>query len=676
MATPKDPIETLITFFTKQTATLQTGIYTILWGAPVKATQAKQPTAEQKSPNFLSSGLYNILDTINGVDLCDVLSYLTTTVNIKQKPRPEKSTWTNEQKVLYAVQDTAKEVQNTIDRYLALPTSLVRSYTGIRPQIETNNQAVTGSGAPVNSDQLAGRDVVRFNVYNLMQNLKEILSVLTPNSPNSIFTPEDSTLVSQVPGLGNSLNFLDDFTGFMNQYTDYRNINNEDLQKLLQKINQVRSICVTIQTLDFKSAITTVGNFLGTDIRAQIQKLSKVFDPTKLIPTLKQVADAVSGFARIAQKVYNILTQLQFIIKLALLLIKVFKFIQKFFISLPLPSMFVTHGITAALESAKEAAKDKSDQVVRRLEQTNGLLVVLINFVRYVLVNTNQILAKLQILITKLEACELIKDSPVLDDLKASYAELKTVQEQLATYIAIHDGKNSPDNALFGVYSIRVVDEELTELTVKNKRRRGIALDPNGALVAQSDLTFATNTAIIIEEVKVKLLSLGLVSAKLSTLDQADLAVIATSVSYLETDTVLGDDFNFDNLLSENIDPPDGSDENQGLGLNAFINNLKGGRKLRKRVRAAMDNSSKKFQAQIAKDKVAGAAVIDSDKVSQVVGVGSDAEIGNVTAQQRLDLLRQYKSKNPIQSKVAEEKLIEDEKAGGPGRKADPKTGL
>ena len=82
MATPKDPIETLITFFTKKVAILQTGLYSIFWGVPVKASTTKQPSTSDKSPNFLQSGIFNILDTINGLDLCDVLSYITTTVNI------------------------------------------------------------------------------------------------------------------------------------------------------------------------------------------------------------------------------------------------------------------------------------------------------------------------------------------------------------------------------------------------------------------------------------------------------------------------------------------------------------------------------------------------------------------------------------------------------------------
>ena len=44
---------------------------------------------------------------------------------------------------------------------------------------------------------------------------------------------------------------------------------------------------------------------------------------------------------------------------------------------------------------------------------------------------------------------------------------------------------------------------------------------------------------------------------------------------------------------------------NNGKSLNAFINNLKGGRKLRRRVRAAMKTQADTAKAQIAKEKTA-----------------------------------------------------------------------
>ena len=632
---PKDPIETLILFFTKTTATLQVGVYKLLWGVvtnpPVLITEKDpitgkivivknnppSPTAFQKVTNFFQSGVFNILDTINSVDLCNVITFLSNTSNSKPQKRPPKAEWKAPQVVFYGIQDTAKLAQNTIDRYLALPTTLVRNYVGVEPQVVTPKQAVTGSGAPQGTDTITGTNVQKYNVYSLSQALK---GIFTPTNQNSIITAEDRTLLSQVPGIGGSLNYIDDFIGSINQYTDYRNISNEDLQKLLKQINDVRSVCVTIQTLDFKSVLSTVGNFLGTDVRAEIQKLSKVVDPTQLLTVIKQISDQVNGFVKIAQRTFNILTQLQFIVKLSIIFIKIFTFIEVFFTTNPAPGATLTAGILANFEKAREAATNGKSRVIRRLEQVNGLLSVLISFVRYLLTSAIELLNRLRVLIEKLEACEATKDSPVLLELKASYNNLNQIQEQLLTYIAIYDGKTNPDTTTFGVYSIRVVDEELTDKSIVNKRRRGIAVDSSGAIVTQSDLTFATNTSVIIEETKVKLVSLGLVAPQFSSFNGSDLSVITTSLSFLENDTALNPEFNLNTLLQENPDVPDSTDTNAGTGLNAFINNLPGGRKLRIRTRAVMQEASAKVKSQIDQAKVDGKNAISAPNVSTSVG--------------------------------------------------------
>ena len=249
---------------------------------------------------------------------------------------------------------------------------------------------------------------------------------------------------------------------------------------------------------------------------------------------------------------------------------------------------------------------------------------VIVLFIRYLVTNANELLVRLDTILTNLEVCEAVKGSDVLAELQTTRGALVDLRDELLIYLNEYDSKTNPDTAMFGVYDIRIVDEEITDKEITNKRRRGIALAPDGQLVTQSDLTFATNTAIIIEEVKVKLLSLNLVSSQFNLLDSSDLAVIATSMNYLENDTVLGEDFNFDTLLNESKDLPDSADENQGLGLNAFINNLSGGRRLRKRVRTALDNSSTTFKNQVAQEKVNGENLLKTDNIASSVGTGNE----------------------------------------------------
>lgn len=632
-------------------ANLQIGVNKILWGSantqpqvsakynPVSGSleytvtpalqQSRAPqdpgTAFSKIKDFSQSGVYNILDALNAVDLCSVLTYAYDNINIKKNPRPPRETWSESQESFYALQDQAFAVQTTIDKYTALPNVLVSSYIGTNPTTVTNQQAVTDSGAPSGSNNISGTNVDKFNTYNLILAIQDILQRERQSATGSLFTPEEKQLIALVPGLAGNINFLDDFLGYVQKYTDYRNISNEELIKLQRKISQVRAACVTIQNLNIKSGAALIGNFLGVDIRSQIQQLSRFINPTRIIPRLKQINDAIRSFIRIATKVQNVLTQMQFIIKLALLFIKVLKFIQSFFLTNPLPSLFTTAGIQNAFSKAREAAQNTTGDLVRLLKEVNALLGVVLIFIRYLLANANELLIRLDRLLLSLEGCEATKDSDVLKELRATRESLVELRDQLGTYVTQYDSKTNPETAFFAEYEIRVVDEEVIERAIVNKRRRGIALDKNGFIVTQSDLTFATNTQVIIEEVKVKLISAGLVQPSFAIFDGQDLAVISTSLDYLDSNDVLQDDLNLQTV--ENLDTPDNEDENKGTGLNAFINKLPGGRRLRRRTRASLDAANQRLAGQLAGEGQAARSALNvGTATAQFVGTGNEPE--------------------------------------------------
>ena len=175
-------------------------------------------------------------------------------------------------------------------------------------------------------------------------------------------------------------------------------------------------------------------------------------------------------------------------------------------------------------------------------------------------------------------------------------SSLNGLLDELAIYVINFDSKTDPDTALFGTYQIRIIDEEVVDLSVENKRRRGVALDQYGAIVTQSDLTFATNPQVIIGEVKQKLVSLGLVRPDLGSLDGDALSTVSESLDYLDNNDILQDDLN---ISTTSIDSPDNVDESKGLGLNAFVNNLKGGKRLRKRTRNALAKSRAELRNQL-----------------------------------------------------------------------------
>jgi len=632
-------LEKIIIGAAKGVADLQIGVNKILWGNantqsafsakydPVKGSveytaQTTQPVAVKKG-SLINSGLYNALDALNSVDLCNVITYTLDTINLKKTPRPPRETWGPEQEAFYSLQDQCFTVRVLIDKYTAFPNTLVSSYLGTDLEAITNQEAVNTFGAPLNSTDISGTSAERLNTYNLLLAIQDIFQREAKTVTKSLFTPEEKQILNLVPGLGGNVNFIDDFLGFVKKYTDYRTITNADLLKLQKKISQLRSICVAIETLSIKSAAAVVGNFLNIDIRAQIQELSKYVDPTRIIPTVRQIVGAVQAFVRIATKLQNIIKQAQFIIKIALLVIKVFKFVQAFILGLPLGNIFTTVGIQAAFDKARAAAEDTTNGLVKLLKEVNALLAVVLIFVRYLLANANEILIRLRQLLAALEGCDAMKDSEVLTELKGSIESLENLRNDLAAYITQYDSKTNPNTAFFGPYEIKVIDEEVVERTIVNRRRRGVALDKNGFIVAQSDLTFATNTTVIIEEVKIKLISAGLVQPSLSILSGSDLATVSTSLDYLDSNDVLQDNLNIQTI--ENLDSPDNEDESKGTGLNAFINKLPGGRSLRKRTRAALNSSADKLKSQIATEgEIASSAIEFSQNTATSVGTGTE----------------------------------------------------
>ena len=67
----------------------------------------------------------------------------------------------------------------------------------------------------------------------------------------------------------------------------------------------------------------------------------------------------------------------------------------------------------------------------------------------------------------------------------------------------------------------------------------------------------------------------------------------------VEDNTISMDDIPTAPSLSEYMDTPDNEDENDGLGLNAFVNKLNGGKRLRKRIKESMAASKEKLNSDI-----------------------------------------------------------------------------
>lgn len=619
MATIGDSLWKLVANASKTLGEFQVGANKILWGSgniqPIQTVKYDPKTSNfqykttpttavpPKTGSLIESGLFNALDAINKVDICNILTYAYDNVNSRAPKKSDRAqNPTSQQKALYKLQDSCTNIVSYIDKYTAYPNVIIGSYATVGP--DPRSLGATATTQEVPPESLSGTTIQKYNLYNLILTITDTFAVGN-SSTGTLLTKEDEVLITQVPTLGANINVIDNFIRSTNRYTDYSQITNEDLAKIRASINTLRAVCVTIQNLDFKRSIVIAGNFLNIDVRNELQELSKFMDPLKLIPTLRQINSAIQSFIRVAQKVQNVINLGQFLIKLTLLLVKVFRFLLYYFGILPIPMMYLTYGAQSKISDVKDAAKDNVSGLARVLNGLNALLSITTIFVRYLLTNAVELQRRLQILLLNLEVCESMKGSDILDELRKTSEALKTLETQLGDYIRMYDSKTDPETAIFGSYDIRVVDEEVTDLSIPNKRRRGIALDQNGFIVTQSDLTFATNANIIINEVKLKLMAAGLVQPSFGALNGADLAIISESLNYLDNNDVLQDDLNIQTF--ENQDTPDNLDESQGLGLNAFLNNLPGGRRLRKRVRTSLGTASTQLATQITAEKQAAA---------------------------------------------------------------------
>jgi hypothetical protein len=176
-------------------------------------------------------------------------------------------------------------------------------------------------------------------------------------------------------------------------------------------------------------------------------------------------------------------------------------------------------------------------------------------------------------------------DPKLIQDFKDVRDALQSRADELLAFLTNYFNKKNAKNNTFGPYTIEILTEEVTNSELNIRRRFGIAIDAKGVMALQTDPTYASDDRIIINEVKQLLMSKGLVKNGYSNMNSQDLNTIEESLNFLEDDNISIDDMT---NLDGGLDSPDNENEDSGLGLNAFVNKLSGGKKLRKRMRKIM----------------------------------------------------------------------------------------
>lgn len=586
-ATDAKGLEKAVLIVNSVVTRIELSLITVFEGKPLP------PGKNHRNP--LDKGIVPIVRDLSQIDLCNVLTYTVSKVPnlVKNIPsaankrdgssdsadstKKEARQKSPLEKSIQFVQDKAFEAQKLIDNYYALYGT---------------------------ANDLSARNALLI----LCRNLE-----ITLQSVNQSDLVVNQDVVKVFPQLKAYNNFIENAFGYFNRFLDLSLASNAEIEKVTSYIDKTRNILVAIQLFDIKNPaqLLTIGlSFLPQSVQRDIENLNKIVKPEKLLPFLKSIQSACLNIQTQANFLLSAIRSGQTLVSTLVSVVKVFKVIINLLLALlsALPNIFTTVGLNAILMRNGINKVDKLlENVIKRLDQLNFILLRCVSVVEYVVSKIEEILFYLRIIIANLENCNYA-DPQIVKDLKTTAESLENVNKTLRDFKENYENKKSSTDKSFGdrrnKYTIRIVTEEVTDEGITLKRRYGIALDKYGALVASSTPTFASEDSIIIDEVKLILVSKKLVNPQVSSLSTESIAIINESLNFLEDDVLTSDEefLDFDTVVtldSEDLDDPNNENEEQGIGLNAFLNKLPGGKKLRKRVRDRMLKVSQDYNTRL-----------------------------------------------------------------------------
>jgi hypothetical protein len=497
----------------------------------------------------IDRGITNILKDVAEVDLCNLLSYAINEIPGGKQFNPEDDPPSDSPFALskWKLQKAAYDVQKKIDDYY------------------------TSYGDAKNPES-------KFGLYNLTKDITEIFNLT--NNPN--FPISNPELNKAFPSLSIASNFLTNSLSLFNRYTDLRQIPNEELQKIIRTIDQIRVYAIAIQGLNTPASFVNLADsILGGDVQKQIEKINKIITPTKLIPLLKQILKVATNLNSLGTKLISYITTAQGIIKIAIILIRVYDYLVAFFITLGIPAFFLPTGaITLQSYTLTEILEERGKKkLVKRLAQINILLGAIAGLAQTMIIGIYDIIQKLNLILLNLENC-VNAPSDLKAEIQTTIDNLSSTVNGLQDFLDRYNNAQDRINRTFGEYVIEIVTEQIVDEGISIRRRFGIARNTNGYIVAQSTPTFASLDLIIINEVKLILSSKGLVKTGLNSLSPEETLTISESLKYLDEQ-----DLSIDAVELTTGDLNNLGENEQELGLQSFINNLPGGKALRKRVR-------------------------------------------------------------------------------------------
>ena len=557
-------LERIVGIVSKAIIKVKKGISKIFYGKP------SNPNAV--FPNPLDMGLVKILNLIASIDFCAIFSFAANQIpDNLQKFDPKKApppTAGSLEKKKFQIQKLAYEIQTYIDKFMAL-------YAG----------ATTVSSFISNNPQ------TQRELKNLIAQVTSILEDLNDvNSSASLVDPEFSQAFPQAIITSN---FITNAIGSLNKKLDLRTFTDVNFTATIDTINKIRSVCIVIQAYnDPKSVLQQIDTLTKGKISSALRDFDKILDPKKAVPFINSIIKTVKSIVKIIATIIKYISLLQLVIKVGLLLLKIFYKLRAFFFKgMPIPQVFNTVSGQTAISATYEDIILNNGLVyfLKRLAQINEILTLIRSVCAYILNNVVIIIPKLELIARNLNSCDSC-DEDLKADLNSTIQELKEGANALQKYMDDFYGAENNKSKTYGDYTIEILTEETTDEALTIKRRFGIALDKNKTKVVQSTPTYASDDTIIINEVKLLLSAGGFTNKSLTGMNPSDLVILIESTANLGDPDITIDDLDVTSIIN-GLDAPDNENEENGLGLNAFANNLPGGKKLRKRMRKLMADS-------------------------------------------------------------------------------------
>lgn len=518
-------IEGIITSISKQLANIDTKVDDIYYGNKAKNTGIKLPGSTSKV-----NGILPIAQEIAKIDLCNILTFLLSNVKL-----PKDSV-------------VGKKLKRLEEKTKALGDKLAKTKVG--------------SAAIKNT-----------------QNLKDI-SLAIADTTNLI----DDDVISVVPQLANAKNYLDDIKGTITSYANLNTVPNADVQRILSKLKGVESTVSSIKSISStQDALNIVQSATNLNITGQIQQLQKLLNPAQLLPTLRKISTTLKGINQIALKILNFIRILQVITKVSAALLTVLNIIQKILSLIPIPNIVTVVAITQKFSDALQSIKKVIEVGLKRVAQIGKLVELIYNFAISLIAKIGDLIGILDTIIYNLQTCEVTTDDPAVEDLLNAKASLQDTTGRLNAFTATYAAAVRAGNGSVRVYNgltLRIVEEVVVDNGVINKRRKAVALDTRGVLIAETDLTFATDTDTLYQELELLLRNKGVAVDTSSSIGTANTDPLDIDF----TDAFPSDEDAYTSVGLDSEDELVATSAEASAEVSNFINGIKKGGKKFKRI--------------------------------------------------------------------------------------------